>query len=161
MVVTSHYTVIGMPYIHVYVQHYLKYVPLVRTMVPVVRTSVRTINGTMILTYVHVLPYQRYTLLIQKRQYHGTRTRVPWYVHVYSEYHFGTYTYPEVLLHVYRWYHVVRTCLRGLWWRSALQTSLSSWNLNCSIPWCLLCWQCPLASVPVAPECLYFKLFLR
>jgi hypothetical protein len=22
----------------------------------------------------------------------------------------------------------------GLWWRSALQTSLSSWNLNCSIP---------------------------
>ncbi len=37
-------------------------------------------------------------------------------------------------------------CLRGLWWRSALQTSLSSWNLNCSRPWCLLCWQRPLAS---------------
>jgi hypothetical protein len=26
------------------------------------------------------------------------------------------------------------TCLRGLWWRSALQTSLSSWNLNCNKP---------------------------
>ncbi len=36
------------------------------------------------------------------------------------------------------------TCLRRLWWRSALQTSLSSWNR--SIPWCLLCWQRPRVS---------------
>ncbi len=39
---------------------------------------------------------------------------------------------------------LARITWRGLWWRSGLQTSLSSWSR--SLLWCLLCWQRPLVS---------------
>jgi hypothetical protein len=102
-------------------------------------------NGTIMVLVPYGMVHQwctyKYNII-----YHGTHSTI-WYVYPGSEL--------VPLVHVYVYYYtcsqctclvhwyvrtmvpfgtMVPTCLQGLWWRSALQTSLSSWNLNCSIP---------------------------
>ncbi len=99
---------------------------------------------------VPLVPWYAIPILVD----HGTRTRVQIKYNIISKTYSSTYymcTYTYLVYHPCT-YHGTKNGTTG----TILQ--LTYHGTYCSIPWCLLR---PLASVPVAPECLYFKLFLR
>ncbi len=105
-------------------------------------------------TYTCTIPTVK---MVHTCTYSSTMVHVPWYarvfeimLHLYVQvYVKWTYVRTMVRIHYTRECNVTTFCtrvmVRGLWWRSALHTSLSSWNR--SIPWCLLCWQRPLVQL--------------